>query len=159
MPDNIISVVSTFHNTKNAEFDDKENSKLQWKSHVHLSVKHRSPLFCFVVTLLTSNNKMIETYQRPSLAKKEKKDINIWKPYILNLVPQTNPLGSKDTKHIDLTKQLNCGNKNKCNKVFPEKIEQNMFLVLALVIESYLRPRPRPKLILTNNQLAKLNCN
>ena len=102
---------------------------------------------------------MIETYQRPSLAKKEKKDINIWKPYILNLVPQTNLLGSKDTKHIDLTKQLIAILQNKCNKVYPEKIEQNMFLVLALVIESYLRPRPRPKLILTNNQLAKLNCN
>lgn len=30
----------------------------------------------------------------------------MWKPYILDLLQKTNPLGSKDTKNIDLTKQL-----------------------------------------------------
>ena len=39
MADNI-SVVGTFHNTKNAEFDNKENGKLQWTGHVNLSVIH-----------------------------------------------------------------------------------------------------------------------
>ena len=69
------------------------------------------------LTLLTSNNKKIETYQRPSLAKIKTKTNTyihtytyihtcihtyihtfiyisvLWKPHILNLVPKINALG------------------------------------------------------------------
>lgn len=96
-----------------------------------------SSLLSFVVPLLLRMNEPIKNYKRRSLGKKYVKTINAksW--------TKTNPLGSQGINSIDLTKKSKDKTLKKCNiKIFLTNIEQNKYLLSALVINSYLGPIP-----------------